>query len=252
MNKKGYIKAQIALGIVCAILTYATATQLISVKKNVAIESKQAQRAEELQLELVKEKEKNADIYKQLVDAQNELKQYRDQASNTSDYARILSEQLKRSEVLAGLTAVKGPGIVLTLSDSTSQTSGSGMASEQEMLLIHDGDLRLALTELAAAGAEALSINGQRIISTTSIRCVGPVININEQKTAPPYEVCAIGDPETLEAAVNMRGGLKDLFSSVGIEVSITTLDEIIIPRYMGPINFRYASPVTEENGGER
>lgn len=246
--RKMRIKAQVAIGIVCAILTFAIATQLTSVRKNVAMENK-AQRTEELQLELGNEKEKNADLYLQLYTAQNELQRYREEAESSSDYASIMSDQLKRSEVLAGLTEVEGAGIVLTLTDSTWQSDSA--TEGQEVFLIHDGDLRQAISELAAAGAEAYSINGQRIISTTPIRCVGPVITINEQKTAPPYEISVIGDPKTLEAAVNMRGGLADLFGAVGIGVEVRTEEKITIPRYTGAINFQYAVPVIQEGGDE-
>lgn len=248
--RKMHIKAQAAIGVVCAVLTFAVATQLTSVRKNVATESGKAQRTEELQLELGKEKEKNADLYLQLYSAQNELRQYREEAENSSDYARIMHEQLKRSEVLAGLTDVEGAGIILTLTDSMWQTE-TNTAAGAELLLIHDGDLRQAISELAAAGAEAYSINGQRVISTTPIRCVGPVIEINEQKTAPPYEICAIGDPKTLEAAVNMRGGLADLFSAVGIGVEVKTQEKITIPRYTGAVNYKYAVPVIPESSEE-
>lgn len=251
MNRRN-IKAQVAIGVVCAVLTFAAATQLTSVRKNVAIESKQAQRTEELQLELGKEKEKNADLYLQLYSAQNDLNQYRQEAENSSDYTKILSEQLKRSEVLAGLTEVEGQGIILTLTDSSQPSLSGATTSENEMLIIHDGDLRLAITELAAAGAEAYSINGQRIISTTPIRCVGPVITVNEQKMAPPFEISVIGDPKTLEAAVNMRGGLADLYRSVGIGVEVRTSDKIQIPRYTGTVNYQYATPVIQESGEEQ
>lgn len=248
MKNRGSVKAQIALGIVCAVLSFAIATQLLSVRRNAAVETKQAQRTEELQLELGKEKEKNADLYLQLYSAQNELKQYREEAESSSDYAKILAEQLDRGEVLAGLTEVEGPGIVLTLTDSTAPITE---ATPAESLLIHDSDLRLTITELAAAGAEAYAINGQRVIATTPIRCVGPVITINEQKTAPPYEIVAIGDVETLEAAVNMRGGLKDYFSSVGINITLESRETVQVPRYTGAINFQFAKPVIDESGGE-
>ena len=245
------MKAQVAIGIVCAVLAFVISTQLVSVRKNVAIENKEAQRKEELQLELGKEKEKNADLYLQLYSAQNDLNQYREKAEDSSDYAKILSEQLKRSEVLAGLTEVEGSGIVLTLSDSTQSPGAGASVTEIEQFIIHDSDLRLAITELAAAGAEAYSINGQRIISTTPIRCVGPVITVNEHKMAPPFEIKVIGDPKTLEAAVNMRGGLYDLFSSVGIGVEVRKEEKLLIPRYTGAINYEYATPVIQESGGD-
>ena len=60
-----------------------------------------------------------------------------------------------------------------------------------------------------------------------------------------------IGDPKTLEAAVNMRGGLADLFGAVGIGVEVRTEEKITIPRYTGAINFQYAVPVIQEGGDE-
>ena len=226
--------------------------QLTSVRKNVAYESNKAKRTEELILELGKEKEKNADLYLQLYSAQNDLRQYQEQAEDSSDYTKIISDQLKRSEVLAGLTEVEGPGIVLTLSDSSAPSIMGSTTADNEALIIHDSDLRLAITELAAAGAEAYSINGQRIIATTPIRCVGPVVTVNEQKMASPFVISVVGDPKTLEAAVNMRGGLADLFESVGIGVSVSTSSRVQIPRYTGTVNYKYATPVIKQDGGEQ
>lgn len=69
---------------------------------------------------------------------------------------------------------------------------------------------------------------------------------------APPYEISVIGDPKTLEAAVNMRGGLADLFRAVGIGVEVKTQEKITIPRYTGTINYKYAVPVIQESGEEQ
>lgn len=255
MNNKGHIKAQIALGLVCAALTFAIATQIPSVTKNVATENKRLQRTEDLQMELSDEVKLNKDLEKQLLVAQGELSQYRNEAANSSDYAKILSDQLKRSEIMAGLTAVEGPGIVVTISDSTANRLFAATPQENEMLIIHDSDLRMTISELAAAGAEAYSINGERIIGTTPIRCVGPVITVNEKKMAPPFEITVIGDPKTLEAAVNMRGGLKDMFESVGNECSVEVVDKLVVPRFSGPISFLFAKsviePVTDAGGDQ-
>ena len=250
MKRTSDWKAQLAIGIVCTILTFTIATLINSVRKNTATEKTQQLRTEELQLELGREKEKIADLNIQLYTAQNDLKQFREEAEDSDGYAKVLSEQLSRSEVLAGLTQVAGPGIKIMLADSVAESPLSATTEDKEKLLIHDGDLRLVMTELAAAGAEAYSINGQRIIATSPIRCVGPVITVNEHKMAPPFEILAIGEPKTLEAAVNMRGGLKDLFESVSIEISVTTEENLVIPRYTNPIYFKHANPTVEQNGG--
>lgn len=251
MHKNNYILAQVALGITCAVLSFIITTQLISVKRNNEIVAMQSKRSEELIMELGKEKEKNADLFLQLSQAQSNLKEYQREAENHSDYNKILSDQLKDAEVLAGLTEVQGPGIKITITDSSYEISNEMSLAEKEMLIIHDSDLRLIMAELAAAGAEAYSINGERVVATTAIRCVGPVVIINDEKMAPPYEILAIGDPKTLEAAVNMRGGLADMFKSVGIEISVRTESEIIVPRFKGAVSLKHASPVIENNPEE-
>jgi len=250
MNRKGYWKAQIALGVVCAVLTFAIAIQIPSVNQNTKSEvNKTSQRIEELQLELGKEIKNNKDLTEQYQLAQSELAQYRESAANNSDAAKVMLEQLTRSEMLSGLTAVEGAGIIVTIADSTAEQMPGETIAEKEMLIIHDSDLRMTISELAAAGAEAYSINGERIISTTPIRCVGPVITVNEKKMAPPYVITVIGDPKTLEAAVNMRGGLKDMFESVGNICTVSTHERLVVPAYNRAIKFDYAKPVTSVNG---
>ena len=250
MNRKGNRKAQLALGVVCAILTFAIAIQIPSVNLNAENEvNKTSQRIEELQIELGKEIKYNKDLTLLYQISQSELAEYRENAANNSDAAKVMLEQLTRSEMLSGLTAVEGAGIIVTLSDSTADYMPGATVADKEMLIIHDSDLRMTISELAAAGAEAYSINGERVISTTPIRCVGPVITVNEKKMAPPYEIIVIGDPKTLEAAVNMRGGLKDMFESVGNICMVSVHEKLVVPAYSKAITFEYAKPVTEVNG---
>lgn len=244
MNKKEYIKAQVAIGLLCMLLAFMVTLQYKSVKtnqRNTALTTEQENnllREENAQL-----KTEVTDLDIQIKSMQNDIEQYRKAAEENGDYEAALISQLTRAEVLAGLSSVSGEGIKITLHDSQ-KVSGEDDAVEN--FIIHDSDLRLVMTELAAAGGEAFSINGQRIISVTPIRCVGPVITINEVKTAPPFEILAIGDKKTLEAAVNMRGGIADLFSGYGIEIDVEVSDNINIPRYTGVFENIYAQP-----GGE-
>lgn len=245
MNKKEYIKAQISIGILCAALSFGIVLQCKSVKtnmKNISLTSEQEQLV--LREENASLKETNADLSLQLGIAQNDIEEYRKAAEENGNYEATLISQLRRAEVLAGSTNVKGQGVKIVLTDS--EQSGEETV---ENFIIHDSDLRLVLTELAAAGAEAMSINGQRIISTSPVRCVGPVITINDVKSAPPYEILAIGDKKTLEAAINMRGGVADLFANYGIGIEMTAHDEIQIPRYNGAYKADYASVDTREGG---
>ena len=98
------------------------------------------------------------------------------------------------------------------------------------------------VNELKAAGAEAISINGQRIIATSAIRCVGPVIQVNYQKVAAPFEIKAIGNAQYLESAMTIKNGVVDLLKEYGVSVTVSRQNNVEIPKYEGEQNFKNAS----------
>ena len=104
----------------------------------------------------------------------------------------------------------------------------------------------LVINELKAAGAEAVSVNGQRITSNTEIRCVGPVIQINGIRLTAPFKISAIGSPSTLANSLKLRGGIVDTISSANIDVNIEMLTQIVVPKYEKVIEYRYATPTKE------
>jgi len=157
---------------------------------------------------------------------------------------RGFAAELQRLQVLAGLTRVSGPGVVITLSDSDRPARPGEI---QDAFLIHDDDLTRTVNELRAAGAEAIAINGQRVVASTGIRCTGPTILVNTNRIAPPYIIEAIGEKNDL-LQVDMRGGLLDSLRAWGIKVEIAAKDSLILPAYVGSIGARYAKPVP---GGE-
>lgn len=236
-------KVQLTMGIVVLILAFLIALQFKSVTVNNAQAKQQNVRVDELLSDLKKEREQNADLQKQLEAYQNDIAQYREDAEQHSDYSKFLSEQLKRAEIMAGFVDVKGPGITITLSDIDNRKSSGTVLSSSEML-IHDEDLRRVLNELCAAGAEAISVNGSRIISTSAVRCVGPTILVNDTKMAPPYIISAIGKADQLEAAMNLNGGVIDNLKVWGFSITIAKHDELIIPKYSGTVNFSSAVAV--------
>ncbi|MFY9587674.1 MAG: DUF881 domain-containing protein, partial [Actinomycetota bacterium] len=96
----------------------------------------------------------------------------------------------------AGLRAVRGPGLLVELSDSTLRESPTGDPND---LVIHEQDLQAVVNALWAAGAEAISINGERITSRSAVRCVGNTLLLHGSVYAPPYRVSALGDPRALD-----------------------------------------------------
>ena len=96
------------------------------------------------------------------------------------------------------------------------------------------------INELKNAGAEAISINDQRLIPTTSISCGGNIIDINGEKVGAPFEIKAIGLPEQL-AALSRQGGYLEILQEASVGVELKKSNNITIPRYTGTISFEYA-----------
>ena len=111
------------------------------------------------------------------------------------------------------------------------------------MLLVHDTDVLSVINELKNAGAEAISINDQRIIPTTGIICGGNIIDINDEKVGAPFEIKAIGLPEQL-AALDRPGGYLELLRSYSVEAKLEKSNSITIPKYTGTMTYEYAKPV--------
>ena len=239
------IGKQVALTLICVLLGFAISLQLRSVRINRSTATDNL-RAQELQTQLNAEKEKNESLAADLEDAKNQLAEFRKNSENSGAISSIVSEKL------AGLTALTGPGVTVSLSDAKTPPT----ANPPENSIIHDSDIRTVLNELLASGAEALSINGERIISTSSIRCVGPTVIINNTRLSSPFVITAIGDAKTLEAGLIIKGGVVDALTPWGIDIDIATFDKVNIPAYTGVSTFKYAEvsdadkTVSEKNGG--
>ncbi len=146
------------------------------------------------------------------------------------------------SLIEAGSVPVEGPGVVLTIMDSSRKMTVPD--DNQNFYVVHDEDMLKIINELRAAGAEAISINGQRMVATTEIRCAGPTISVNNTRSAPPFIVSAIGNPDTLENALKMRGGIVETLGVWGIKVDIKKESLLKLPAYQGNMHFKYAKPL--------
>ncbi|NUQ00812.1 MAG: DUF881 domain-containing protein [Armatimonadetes bacterium] len=155
-----------------------------------------------------------------------------------------LEEVERRLDLLsrfAGLAPLQGPGVRAVVSDAVTPVQTD---LDQNPYTVHDQDLLLMVNELWAAGAEAMAMNGQRLVGGSEIRCSGPVINVNDYGLTPPYRIEAIGDPETLNGALaNLRGGIVDQLRNVGIDVRITKETNVVLPGLAREPSFRFARP---------
>lgn len=199
------------------------------------------QRSQELTAELKKVYDERDLLRKEVLDLRGRISEYEDSASKVSGLTETMQRELEKVRMSAGLLAAQGPGVVVTLDDSAvAKQSGE----DANLFLVHDEDLLKVINELFAAGAEAISVNGQRIITTSEVRCVGPTVIVNSVRLAPPFVIKAIGDSDTIESSLKMRGGVVESLQIFGIQVNIKKLETIDIPAYNGPIQFKYLKPV--------
>jgi uncharacterized protein YlxW (UPF0749 family) len=161
-----------------------------------------------------------------------------------TNQSKILNESLQEAKLFAGLSAVEGPGILVTLKDSDKAMRG---AIPEVDLIIHDTDVLRVVNELWAAGAEAIAVGKFRVASGTSIRCVGPTILVDNSQVSSPVQIRAIGDPDTLYGGVNMRGGVLDEIRGTGdtAMVQIERIELHRLPAYSGPTRLRHVKAGT-------
>ena len=140
-----------------------------------------------------------------------------------------------------GLVAVEGPGVNVTLDDSSLEESPSGNLND---LVVHSGDIQAVANALWSAGAEALAVSGQRVVPTSALLCVGNTLLINGTVHSPPYRFVAIG--EGLKdglLADPLVERLRDDASRFGLGFEASEHDKVRVPAYRGTTAVRYARP---------
>ncbi len=235
---------KITIGIICFLLMFMVTWQIrtISVSESEILRLKNEN-------ELRDEVNQWKDMYNLAMDKNSELRskieEYQNASSESNATVALIKKELDEANLLAGLVDVKGPGIRINLDDTKAinQIAIEAGWYDPNVFVIHDSDLLMIANELRAAGAEAISINGQRISSQTEIRCVGPVISINGAKYAAPFVIEALGDADYLTSSMSLRGGILDSLKQASIDVTIDKEEEIIIERYNRALTNKYAKP---------
>lgn len=237
---------ELSTGVVCVLLGALLMVQLRSVQVNSANDATSAGRLETLQSLYNEAVDKADGLQAQLDQAQGELQRYRDEAAAGGSQSEALRAEVDKLEMEAGLVDMEGPGVMVSLRDSTvTNTTG-----DEADYLIHDSDLLSVINELRDAGAEAISLNGERLLATSEVRCAGSVVIVNGRRYAAPYVFNAIGDPATLYNALTMRNGVADILGQWKIEVKVTPSDKLLVPKYNGVVDFQYAAPAAAEDAG--
>ena len=239
-------KESIAIAAICVLLGFLMTLQLKSITQENVKNQAETSRVETLQ-GLLNEERNNTEKLEESVEALNkELDLYRSKAADSGSYGTALAAELEKAELLAGLTDVSGPGVEVVMKDSASKNT----TGDESDYLIHDSDVLSVINELRDAGAEALSINGERILATTEIRCSGSTVSVNNNRYSAPFVIVAIGEKETLYNALMMRNGVVSILKQWSISVSVTMYDDLFVGGFKNTLDYKYAQPVKE--GGTR
>jgi len=159
------------------------------------------------------------------------------------------AERAALTALAAGRVAVTGPGVTVQLWDAPADVPRPDWVTN-DYLVVHQQDLQAVINSLWAGGAEAMTLQGERVITTSAFRCVGNVLRLHGQIYSPPYVVQAIGDPEQLLEALESSPEVqryKDYVDAIGLGWSVDEESELALPAYAGGSGLRYADVLEED-----
>ena len=228
---------RLLIAIACIVLAMAITLQVRTMAKQ---DSKVSQmfRNDELKDSLMQWEEKYNDMTEKLEDSSKELEKIRLDSTKYDSSSTEKGENLEKNNLQLGLVDVSGEGIIITAKDGQVAKAADNLSD----YLVHDVDLREIVSELSNAGAEAISINDQRIVNTTCIVCAGNVISINGEKVTSPFVIKAIGNQERL-FGINRPGGYMQYMKEY-TSLDIKKSNNVKIKKYNGALNFKYAETV--------
>lgn len=235
-------KISIILGTVCLFLTIAIVIQIRTISSTITI-SDPTFVDDELRDEVLRWKERYTEAYKQLEKSEIELEKQRAKATENDTTSTEKENELKTLGAILGTTEVSGKGVIITLKDNNQAVSTETLGTTEDLStsIVHAEDIMSVVNELKNAGAEAISVNDQRIVSTSSFKCIGNVIRINGERVGAPFTIKAIGKQEDLYNALIRRGGYLFWLDSWGVITDVKKpATNFTITKYNGAFKSKY------------
>ena len=236
--KKGKITVCITIAIACFVLAIVMSMQF-KVVKETDITSIETMREEELRTELANWKKMYKEAQEQYDEKSTKLAEYKEKEQSEEESSKLVEKELEQTNMYLGKTDVEGQGITIKIQDVNNQDENT--SEEDATKPISAEDLLVVVDYLKLAGAEAISINGERIINMTDIVDVGSnsLIFVNQQRILAPYIIKAIGDPTKLESTLLGNGGYVEELRNYGFNVDIDK-GKVSIPKYSKEIGHKY------------
>ena len=164
------------------------------------------------------------------------LSKYNGSTEKNKSVIDTMRKELDTALLFSGASDVKGPGIKVTVDDRHDYSSSDDVMD----YITHNSDLMQLVDELKNAGAEAVSINGKRIINTTSITCEGPAIAVNGEYIVPPFVILAIGDPNAMQYVLSLPESHYQEMKIRGLYLKVEKEDIVKISGINRNFNLKY------------
>lgn len=228
--RKGKITLIISIGLSCFILSMVMFMQFKIINQT-DITSIETMREEDLRTTLADLKGKTSEIEQKYEEVQNTLNEYKTKSESNNETADLLKSELDKSNLILGLTDVEGEGITITINED--RNNGQAVTAT---------DLLIIVNALRDGGAEAISINNERIVAMSDIVYINETfVKINGQRILAPYVIKAIGNTTYLESSVSGNGGHVDKLKKSGYSIDIDDkTKKIEIPKYEDEISSKY------------
>lgn len=237
MTKK---EISIVLGTVCAVLVFAIFVQLKTIS-NTNSTVPQSMTEDSLRDEVLTTKENYDRLYESVLREEKNLETIRKEVSENNDNAKETETKLKKINDILGLTDLTGQGIIVTLDDNKAASVDTiGVTEDISSYLVHYIDILKVINELWNADAEAISVNGERIVFTTAVTCIGNVVSINGEKVGAPFVINVIGDPEKLYGSLTRVESYLKILERDGVIVDVKKGTNISVPKYAGTYPVEY------------
>ena len=219
----------ITIGIACFALMLVMFMQF-KVVKQTDITAIETMRESELRLELSNWNEKYDELNEKYQEVTTKIQEYKNEKESDAQTAQLLEQELEQLNESLGKTDVEGQGVIITLQDN--DNSEQKISAEELMIIVN---------YLRDAGAEAISINNQRVINNTYITLINnSFIKVNSQRVTSPYEIKAIGNSEYLKSSLIGNGGYAEKITSLGQQIKIEEKKKVNIQKYDEEITTKY------------
>ncbi len=168
------------------------------------------------------------------------LDEYERESSDSLHIMEKLTQEYDRNASLLGYKEVRGAGLIVSLQDGEPKEDEQEGSIDSWLRIIHNEDMLKLINELKLNGAEAISINGQRVTETSEVYCSWAFISINGKKLPAPFEVKAIGDEDLMEAYTKTEFNQMRIMKNRGIQVNLEKMPIIILEGSVPPIKPQY------------